>query len=104
MTATTIKNSVAGLKPKLARLELKTTGDTKELLLRAAAMSGLDMTAFVLAAAVERARDVITDHSTISLSLDGQRRFAEFLANPSMAPTQAMRSLVSLPDLPERRG
>ena len=88
---------------KDARMELKTTGPTKELLAKAAAMSGVDMTSFVLAAAVEKARDVIADHSAIHLSLEGQRRFAELLASTPQ-PTKAMKRLAALPDLPERRG
>ncbi|MBA3773112.1 MAG: DUF1778 domain-containing protein [Ramlibacter sp.] len=94
MTTATLKD---------ARMELKTTGETKELLAKAAAMSGVDMTAFVLGAAVERARDVIEDHSSIVLSLAGQRRFAELMANPPK-PTEAMKKLAALSDLPERRG
>ena len=89
---------------KEARMELKTTSEAKELLGRAAAMSGLGMTAFVIGAALERARGVIEDHSSIVLSIAGQRRFAELMANPPRQPTEAMKRLAALPDLPERLG
>jgi uncharacterized protein (DUF1778 family) len=94
MTTATLKD---------ARMELKTTGDTKDLLAKAAAMSGVDMSAFVLGAAVDKARNVISEHSVIALSLEGQRRFAELLANPPKGPTEAMKKLGALPDFPERR-
>lgn len=89
---------------KDARMELKTNGETKDLLMKAAVMSGMDTSAFVLGAAVERARDVVDDHSAIRLSMAGQRRFADLMANPPSTPTDAMKRLAALPDLPERRG
>jgi uncharacterized protein (DUF1778 family) len=67
-------------------------------------MSGLDMTAFLLGAAVDKARGVVADQSVIQLSLEGQRRFAQLLANPPMRPTEAMKRLGELSPLPERRG
>lgn len=86
------------------RMELKTSYETKDLLTKAAAMSGMDTSAFVLGAAVERARNVVENHSTIRLSMSGQRRFAELMTNPPSKPTDAMKRLAALPDLPERRG
>lgn len=89
---------------KDARMELKTTGETKDLLMTATVMSGLDTTAFVLETAVECARDVVTDQATLRLSLAGQRRFADLMAHPPSKPTEAMLRLAALPDLSERRG
>jgi uncharacterized protein (DUF1778 family) len=82
---------------KQARMELKTTNDMKDIIFRAAAIMGIDVTAFVLGPAAERAQQVINNHSTIQLSLDGQRRFAELMQNPP-APTEAMKALGELPD------
>lgn len=84
-------------------MELKTTNDNKELLTKAAAMSGLDTSAFVLSAAVDRAHTVIADYSAVRLSLQAQRRFAELIANPPKGPTKAMKKLAALADLPVRR-
>lgn len=95
MTAATLKD---------ARIELKTTADKKELVARAAALSGVDMSAFMIGAAVDKALGVVADHSVIQLSLEGQRRFAQLLADPPKGPTEAMKKLGELPPLPERRG
>lgn len=85
---------------KHARMELKTTEDIKNLISRAAALSGVDATAFVLAPAIERARQVIANYSAIQLTLEGQRRFAALMGNPPK-PTEAMKALGELPDFEE---
>lgn len=87
---------------KDARMEFKTTRAAKELLGRAALLDGMDLSAFVLGPAIEKARAVLSSHATISLSKDGQAALVKLLANPP-APTGAMRDLMSLPDLPTRK-
>jgi uncharacterized protein (DUF1778 family) len=91
----------AVLNLRQARMEFKTTADMKELLSRAAALDGLDLTSFVLGPAVEKARKVLSEHASISLSQSGQAALVQLLAQPP-APTPAMRELMSLPDLPQR--
>lgn len=90
----------APLKP--ARMELKTTHDAKELLNQAAALDGMDLTSFVLGPAIERARQVLSDHAIIALSKSGQATLAGLLAKPPK-PTEAMKQLMSLPDFPARK-
>jgi uncharacterized protein (DUF1778 family) len=87
---------------KLARMELKTTFDAKELLNRAAALDGMDLTSFVLGSAIERARKVVSDHALISLTQSGQSTLAGLLSNPP-APTAAMDELMRLPDFAQRK-
>ena len=93
MTATALKD---------ARMEFKTTWEAKELLNRAALLDGMDLSAFVLGSAIEKARKVLTAHSTISLSKEGQGTLAALLAAPSR-PSKAMKNLMSMPDLPVAR-
>lgn len=83
-------------------MELKTTHDAKELLNRAAALDGMDITSFVLGPAIEKARKVVSDHAIISLTKDGQATLAQLLARPPK-PTAAMNKLLSLPDFPARK-
>ena len=90
----------AALKP--ARMEFKTSFDAKELLNRAAALDGMDLTSFVLGPAIEKARQVIADHALITLSASGQATLAQLLANPPK-PTAAMNDLMSLPDFSPRQ-
>jgi uncharacterized protein (DUF1778 family) len=82
---------------KDARMEFKTTEDMKDLIFRAAALTGIDVTAFVLGPAAERAQHVVANYSAIQLGIEGQRRFAELMARPPV-PTPAMKALGELPD------
>lgn len=94
--------NTATLKP--ARMELKTTYDAKELLNRAAALDGMDLTAFVLGPAIEKARQVVAQHAIISLTKTGQAALAQLLSNPnSPEPTATMNELMSLADFPARK-
>ena len=86
---------------KDARMEFKTTEDLKNLLTQAAALNGLDLTAFVMNAATERAVSVIREHSTLTLSAQGQARFQALLDTPP-APSASLRELMRLPDFPAR--
>ena len=75
---------------KDARLELKTTKETKDLLSKAAILGGVDLSAFMLAAAVEKARAILRDHAAIALSAEGQVQLAKLLQEQP-EPTEAMK-------------
>lgn len=87
---------------RTARMEFKTTPDTKELLSQAAALDGLDLTAFVLSSAIEKARSVLNQHTNISLAQEGQEALVNLLSHPT-SPTAEMKQLMQLPDLPVRQ-
>lgn len=87
---------------KQARVELKTTHDAKELLNRAAALDGMDLSSFVLGSAIEKARKVVSEHDLITLSKRGQSSLAGLLTKPP-EPTTNMRDLMALPDFPARK-
>lgn len=53
---------------KTARLDLKTTEFAKEFIRKAAAISGLDMTSFILASAFEKAEAVMESYQRIELT------------------------------------
>ncbi|GHT96116.1 hypothetical protein AGMMS49545_20310 [Betaproteobacteria bacterium] len=84
-----------------ARMEFKTTPDMKHLLSKAAALNGLDLTSFVLGPAIEKARKVLYEHTSIMLSLQGQEALVQMLTHPA-PPTPAMKELMAMPDLPWR--
>lgn len=84
-----------------ARMELKTTAEAKDLLNRAAILDGMDLTAFVLGSAIEKARKVVSDHANITLARQGQVALVHILAKPQ-PPKAAMKTLMQLPDLPAR--
>lgn len=85
-----------------ARMEFKTTADMKDLLTHAAALDGLDLTSFVLGPAIEKARKVIQEHDSITLSKQGQAALIQLL-NSKQKPTKAMKDLMALPDFPLRK-
>ena len=92
---------MSSLAIKDARMELKTTREAKELLNRAALLDGMDLSSFMLASAMERARAILRDHDAIALSAQGQARLAEVLQGPAAA-TRAMQELRGLPRLKVR--
>lgn len=92
---------MASLALKNARVELKTTQEAKELLTKAAALDGLDLSTFLLLPAIEKARAILRDHALIAMSAEAQAKLAELLlAQPE--PTEAMRELRALPRLKAR--
>ena len=86
--------------PMRARMELKTTPGMKDLLQSAAAIEGLDLTAFVISSAAEKARMVLIAHSQITHSMNQQLALAKLLLSPAK-PTKAMTNLMNLPDFSE---
>ena len=87
---------------KVARVEFKTTPDTKELLSAAALLDGLDLTSFILSSAIDKARQVLSQHASITLSKKAQENLVNCL-NDESGPTEEMKVLMSLPDFPVRK-
>lgn len=75
---------------KTARLEARITGDQKDLIVKAASLSGKSMTEFVVSSAVEIAGRTIREHETISLTAHDQEVFVAALLNPP-APGPRLR-------------
>lgn len=79
---------------KTDRLDMRLTGEQKELLERAAAISGQPLTGFALSRLLDAARELIERHQRTSLSLRDGRRFLEILeadTAPSPALVAALR-------------
>jgi uncharacterized protein (DUF1778 family) len=67
---------------RTARLEARLTADQKARLTRAAELAGRNLTDFVVSAAEARAREVIRDHDTMTLSrADAEAFVAALLAD-----------------------
>jgi uncharacterized protein (DUF1778 family) len=86
---------------KTARMELKTTDHLKLMLSKAASLSGLDLSAFVLSSAEEKARTVIEHHDMLSLSRKEQENLLAVLSNPPKAP-EKLKKLMAMERLSER--
>lgn len=73
-------------KPRSARIELRTTEEAKELLIRAASESGSDLTSFILNSALTTAREVVESGERIELSRRDAMRVLELLDDPRDPP------------------
>jgi uncharacterized protein (DUF1778 family) len=66
---------------KTVRLDLKTTEFAKEFIRKAAAISGLDMTSFILASAFEKAEAVMETYQRVELTEKAFARAHEIVRN-----------------------
>ena len=71
------------------RIELRATPEEKALLVRAAAHERLDLTAFVMRAALPAAEQVVKGADRIALSERDTRHVLDLLENPP-APSKAL--------------
>jgi uncharacterized protein (DUF1778 family) len=77
-----------------ARINIKTTQDIKNTLSRAAALFHQSLSGFLLEAAFERAKRVLNEHETISLSNAERDRFFALLET-SDEPNDALKAAMS---------
>lgn len=73
------------------RIELRASREEKRVLVAAAAYERLDLTTFVLRAALPAAEEVVARHERIVLSARDSARFLELLEHPPK-PTPALRA------------
>ena len=86
---------------KTERMELKTNALLKQTLEQAAALEGTNLTAFVLSAAAEKARQVMLEKQFLALSASGWQRLNQSLTRRT-TPTQALTALFEEKDFCER--
>jgi len=80
---------------KPARIELKTSPQVKSELERAAAISGVSLTAFIVHQAAEAARRISEESDTVRLNQEAWSKLNDIINNPS-EPTDALRELMKL--------
>jgi uncharacterized protein (DUF1778 family) len=73
------------------RIELRASREEKRVLAAAAAYERLDLTAFVMRAALPAAEEVVARHERIVLSAHDSARVLELLEHPPK-PTPALRA------------
>jgi uncharacterized protein (DUF1778 family) len=74
----------------MERLEARVHAEQKNLFMRAASLSGLSLTSFVVDAVSERARQVIHDHEVMHLSAADSQAFADAL-NRDIEPSDRLK-------------
>ena len=67
---------------KMDRIDLRVTRDQKEVLSRAAALSGLSMSSFLVAKALNEAKKIVSKSESIVLSNRDRDMFCSLLKNP----------------------
>lgn len=82
----------AGSNLKPARIELKTSPEVKELLERAATISGINLTAFIINNVRDKALAIVESEKTIQLNQQAWAQFEAILDNPRKA-TPALKAL-----------
>ena len=96
-----VSNKDSGRELKTARVEVKTTDSVKERLKLAAETVGVDLSAFILSAAYERAEQVFRNEQRRLLSPEGWNLLNQAMES-SDEPTLALRKLMRGPRLNER--
>ena len=86
---------------KNSRFEAKLNDKFKEFLQEAANLQGSDLSTFVLTAAAEKARKIVSEAEAIILTEKEHQAFKEILKNPPKA-TQELKELMALDRLNER--
>ncbi|MGA9601873.1 MAG: DUF1778 domain-containing protein [Methylocystis sp.] len=74
------------------RVELRLKPEDKALLARAAALERLDLTSFILRAALPRAQDVIAQSEKLRLSERDSLRVLDLLENPPEPTERLLRA------------
>ncbi|CAH9054031.1 hypothetical protein PSEHALCIP103_00946 [Pseudoalteromonas haloplanktis] len=78
---------------KSARLDLKTNHELKSMLEDAAVFSGTSLTGFILAAAADKAREVMNHHNNTVLSSAAWAKLNAVIENSSREVTPGMKAL-----------
>lgn len=66
----------------IERFDIRLPADAKQMLLRAAEISGNTLTALVLNAALDKAREILQSHQHFRLNAEEWRRFIATLEHP----------------------
>jgi uncharacterized protein (DUF1778 family) len=79
-----LAKEVAGMikNEKMDRIDLRVTKDQKEVLARAAVLSGLSMSSFLVAKALSEAKKIVSKSESIVLSNRDRDLFYSVLKNP----------------------
>jgi len=72
------------------RIDVRVNSESKSLFLRAAELSGQNLSAFIIEAVRERAIQTIEAHDQVVLNNQSRQVFLDALAKPP-APTEALR-------------
>lgn len=81
-----------GRTARSSRLELRIAPEEKDLIDRAATLSGSNTTDFIRSTMLAASREAVRTHEVIKLTTEGSRVFVEALMNPP-EPNENLRAL-----------
>lgn len=79
---------MSALTPPMERIDLRTTPEIKALISRAASAAGVSLSAFLIASAQDRAKQLLTERETLSFSARDWNAFFAALDNTDQARPQ----------------
>lgn len=77
------------IRPRPERIEARLSSEAKAVIQRAAEISGRSVSDFVVASALDAAKETIREHGVILLSARDSETFVEALLNPT-GPNEAL--------------
>lgn len=87
---------MSAVQARNTRIELRATDEIKELLTTAAAYTGVDLTAFVMANVVPVARKIVEEKDRLEVSVRDLRATADLLAHPPAPPAALVKAVKEL--------
>ncbi len=78
-------------KARMERIDLRTSANTKRLIVKASALAGLSISTFMINSAHERAQQMLAQHEALTLSAQDWDKFVSIIDNPS-PPNQHLKT------------
>lgn len=92
---TTVNREARTRRPKAEeRIDARLPAETKQLIERAAVITGVTTSDFIISKAYEAAMTVVREHDTWTLSRRDSKAFIDALLNPS-EPSEALKAAVA---------
>jgi uncharacterized protein (DUF1778 family) len=98
-----IEVSVMVKTEKMDRIDLRVTRDQKEVLARAAVLSGLSMSSFLVAKALNEAKKIVSKNESIVLTNRDRDLFYSLLKNPPKPNKNLISLMKNHREQPRRR-
>ncbi len=76
--------AVAQRKARMERIDLRTSANTKRLIVKASALAGVSISTFMVNSAQERAQQMLAQHEALTLSAQDWDKFVSVIDNPPL--------------------
>lgn len=83
--------ALAQRKTRMERIDLRTSANTKQLIVKASALAGVSISTFMVNSAQERAQQMLAQHEALTLSAQDWDKFVSVIDNPP-PPNQRLKT------------